>query len=344
MDRLMKGDVVGILEAAYALDLSDDAWLDGVLRTTSPLLDRGLGVLAYRYEVSSEGAMRVWSPRFAGGSEEQAQRAFLGLAGGVAAMTPRQAQAAFFESGPVKTLSDIFGRRPDHTPHVGTHIAATGAPDFLVVMTQDPSRSGCVFAGARATASRAAPTDVRRWMRVAAHMAAGYRLRRDAPRGVEAAVLGPDGRVLHAEGLAQARNAQEALRAAAKRIDRARSRARADPEEALSLWHGLIAGRWSLVDRFDADGRRYLIARENDPRVPDPRALSLRERQVLAYGALGHPLKLTAYELGLSISSVSRHRASGLRKLGLTSLAEAIPLFSAVAKGDDAAGPPDSRR
>jgi DNA-binding CsgD family transcriptional regulator len=248
---------------------------------------------------------------------------------------------AFCESGPVKTLSDIFGRQPEHTPHVGSHITATGAADFLVVMTQDPSRSGCVFAGARATPGRVAPADARRWMRVAAHMAAGDRLRRDAPHGVEAAVLGPGGRVLHAEGEAQSKNAQEALRAAAKRIDRARSRARADPEEALSLWQGLIAGRWSLVDRFDSDGRRYLIARENDPRVSDPRALSLRERQVLAYSALGHPLKLTAYELGLSISSVSRHRASGLRKLGLTSLAEAIPLFSAVAKGED---PPSSRR
>jgi DNA-binding CsgD family transcriptional regulator len=143
---------------------------------------------------------------------------------------------------------------------------------------------------------------------------------------LETAVLSPGGRVQHAAADARAPNMLAALRDAARRIDRARSKARGDPSEALTLWQGLVAGRWSLVDRFETDGRRYVIARENQPHVGDPRALSLRERQVLAYSLLGHPLKLIAYELGLSVSAVSQERRRALRKLGAKSIAEAARL------------------
>src|SRR5258708_29522667 len=141
-------------------------------------------------------------------------------------------------------------------------------------------------------------------------------------RAEAVAVVTRGGRVEHAEGPAKGKSAREALRDAARRIDRARGKTRADTDEALSLWNGLVAGRWSLLDRFDTDGRRYVVVRENAPEVADPRALSERERQVLAYAALGHPLKLTAYELGLSVSSVAQHRSKAMRKLGLRSQAD----------------------
>jgi DNA-binding NarL/FixJ family response regulator len=118
------------------------------------------------------------------------------------------------------------------------------------------------------------------------------------------------------------------LRRAARAIDRARTKSRSDEDAALDAWQGLVAGRWSLVDRFDSDGRRYLVARRNDPDVPDPRALTRRERQVLAYAALGHPLKLVAYSLGLSVSTIALHRARAMRKLGLRSQAEVVRLFT----------------
>jgi hypothetical protein len=91
------------------------------------------------------------------------------------------------------------------------------------------------------------------------------------------AVLESSGKVAHADGQAATKDAQSRLRAAAKAIDCARSRARAEPDEALELWRGLAAGRWSLVDQFDSDGRRYIVARKNEPQVQDPRHLSLRK-------------------------------------------------------------------
>jgi DNA-binding CsgD family transcriptional regulator len=138
-------------------------------------------------------------------------------------------------------------------------------------------------------------------------------------------VLPPSGSIAHAEVRAQGQDARESLRRAAKAIDRARSKASSN-DEALDLWQGLVAGRWSLVDRFDTDGRRYPVAHKNDPQVTDPRALSLRERQVLAYVAMGYSLKLIAYSLGVSPSSVTVKRQSAMRKLGLQTHADVVRL------------------
>jgi DNA-binding CsgD family transcriptional regulator len=162
--------------------------------------------------------------------------------------------------------------------------------------------------------------------RVAAHVAAGWRLRRSLARE-PAAVLTTAGKVVHAEG--NARDARERLRDAAIAMDRARgSLRREDDDAALGLWRVLVDGEWSLIDQFDRDGRRFIVAHKNDPQVTDPRALTLRERQVLACVAMGHPGKLIAYSLGVSPSSVSMARRTAMRKLGLQTTADVVRLFA----------------
>ena len=109
--------------------------------------------------------------------------------------------------------------------------------------------------------------------------AAGWR----APRP-QTPCLTPGGRVEHAHGVATSRAARESLKAGTQAIERARGPLRRrDPAEAVEVWRGLVSGLWSLVDHFDTDGRRYLVAHRNDATTPDPRALTERERQVLAY-------------------------------------------------------------
>src|SRR5262249_38062404 len=88
------------------------------------------------------------------------------------------------------------------------------------------------------------------------------------------------------------------------------------------------SGEWSLVDHFEASGRRYLLARRNDPQVAQPRALTLRERQVLAYAAVGHSQKFIAFELGLAPSTVAQHLTSGMRKLGVKSRLDLARFFT----------------
>jgi DNA-binding CsgD family transcriptional regulator len=85
-----------------------------------------------------------------------------------------------------------------------------------------------------------------------------------------------------------------------------------------TLWRGLLAGRWSLVDHFDTDGRRFLLARKNDPDAPAPDALSARQRQVTFYASHGWSNAEIAYALGLAENTVSAHLHQSLKKLRLS--------------------------
>jgi DNA-binding CsgD family transcriptional regulator len=172
--------------------------------------------------------------------------------------------------------------------------------------------------------------------RIASHLAAAQRLRcrlgPASPAESAEAVLTPDGhRVEHAVGIATSRGARDALRAAAIRIDRARGKIRkSDPARALDGWKGLVAARWTLLDHFESDGRRYILARENEPLPVTPAELSARERQVLANLVLGRSNKEIAYALGLAPSTVRVLLTRAARKLRASSRAELLQRFEAL--------------
>ncbi len=74
------------------------------------------------------------------------------------------------------------------------------------------------------------------------------------------AVLTPSGKLDAAEADAKDRSAREALHDAVLRQDTARDRLRReDPERATEVWTALVAGRWSLVDRFERGGRLLVL-------------------------------------------------------------------------------------
>jgi DNA-binding CsgD family transcriptional regulator len=174
---------------------------------------------------------------------------------------------------------------------------------------------------------------------LAVHIAAGYRLRRglveatgihgatstDMPHRAEALLDTSKFVISNAVGSAQDRKVSERIREAARRIDRARGRLRKrDPEEALEIWHGLVRGRWSLVDWFDADGRRFVLAKPNAPNLGDPRGLTEREHQVATYAARGESSKLIAYRFGVSRARVSTLLRDAMRKLGVKTQAQLV--------------------
>jgi DNA-binding NarL/FixJ family response regulator len=174
----------------------------------------------------------------------------------------------------------------------------------------------------------------KRWPQIAAHIGAGLRLRsklrslsQDA-LPVEA-ILDSQGRMHGGQGPAIQKDARENLREAVLRIERARTNAgRSEPDDALDNWQALIDGRWSLVDRFDTDGRRYVIAVRNDPSHPDPRGLTARERQVAEFAGLGRSAKQISYSLGVSCSAVTNCTSQIQEKLGLSSQVELVSFFS----------------
>jgi DNA-binding CsgD family transcriptional regulator len=129
----------------------------------------------------------------------------------------------------------------------------------------------------------------------------------------------------------------ERLRAAARQLDRSREALdEAAADKAFGLWEGLVQGRWKLVDWFDSDGRRFIIAKLNTPTRGCPRGLTTRERQVALCAALGESSKLTGYRLGISPSRVSALLKAAMRKLGVRTkvqLVVMVRILSAQSRG-----------
>ena len=129
--------------------------------------------------------------------------------------------------------------------------------------------------------------------------------------------------------------AREGLRRAVSELERTRTDSGAAP--TVAEWTGLVAARWTLVEQFESDGQRYLLARRNEPATNGIAALTSREREVASYAVLGHSSKLIAYELGLADSTVRvlLHRAC--RKLGVETPARLADVWpDAAALRDDA--------
>jgi DNA-binding NarL/FixJ family response regulator len=105
-----------------------------------------------------------------------------------------------------------------------------------------------------------------------------------------------------------------------------------DPTEAALAWAALVGGRSTIVDQFDAHGRRYIVVRRRD-RFHS--TLTPREREVLYFAALGYAGKRVAYELGISQSTVALHMKSAANKLGYRSRV-CLVLALAAARSRDA--------
>jgi len=178
-----------------------------------------------------------------------------------------------------------------------------------------------------------------RWKMIGAHLAAGHRLRRAVvaehesgglPHNAEAVIDPIKLRLTDAIGDAATTKAAEALREAAVHVDRARGPLRkSDPGAALEMWKSLTDGRWSLVDWFDSDDRRFVLALPNAPEVTDPRGLSERENLVATYTIHGDSGKLIGYRLGISTTSVSTALRGAMRKLGVKTRTQLVERFRA---------------
>src|SRR5690606_32615004 len=104
-----------------------------------------------------------------------------------------------------------------------------------------------------------------------------------------------------------------------------------DPAAGLAFWRAMVDGRWTLVERFDTDGKRLLLARKNAPAAVVHHALSAKERAIVERASLGGSLSHTAYELGLSGSTVSDALARAMKKLGVRTRAELVELRLSIA-------------
>jgi DNA-binding CsgD family transcriptional regulator len=305
---LSKRDLLQIVDAAYVDTPDDQRWLQGVLEAAAPALDWGIGLCAYTFTLGERPQIGTFlegdpSSLLRPTVEEMHRQA------------PQALLRSAFDHNIASTLSDFLHCDLEARPDVGPYLARHGARDALGIVAFDPTGCGVVLCPLLPNAGRLPPSTWRTWMQVVLHLNAGSRLRAGGRRQ-EDAVLDLGGKLHDAQGLALDKSARAALRQAARAIDRARSQRTASPDEALALRQAVVVGHWSLVDRFDADGRHFLVACRN-PRGPmAPASLSDREQQATALAARGYSNKRIASALGLSTGSISTLLYRAARKWG----------------------------
>lgn len=98
------------------------------------------------------------------------------------------------------------------------------------------------------------------------------------------------------------------------------------PREAIEAWKALVRGRWALVDHFESDGKRYILAQDNTHEIEPTPSLSAREQQVVELAALGRSNKVIAYELGIAHATVRVLMNRAMNKLEVRTREELIAL------------------
>lgn len=326
---MANADLMSIVEAAYRVDLEDAAWLAALAESVLPHLDDGFGVAAFEFYRQGDGLPEV------------VQRCHLGIPDKLAALYPTVFQTMDpeirqrpFRMGPCITGSQMMGKRQGFLdePHMKQYAQKFGMYDSFWITAAEPSGRGCGFHAGRSRLTRASPSQVRQWGRIAAHLSAAVRLRHTLkglpPVRANAepeAIFDPSGRLHDATGEARSEHARDLLRHAVLMLEKSRGHLRTDdPEKSLEIRKALVAGRWSLVDEIEQNGTRYIVARQNEPTAPGPALLSKREKEIVGYAQLGHHDKLIAYEMGIADSTVRVLMGRAKAKLGVRSRKELL--------------------
>lgn len=320
-------DWIALIEAGYNLEDSRESWLENVLEHAAPLLGRGFCPMAAVYDYTPLNihleSVRSRGPLTAGKFFEESLQ------------IKTNAVGRFFRDG--TTVSSLSEAIYVHEPNLQSVLLQSTdgmVKDKLAVKALTGKNSALIMCWLFSKTVIPTTTERNRWSSIASHLAAGLRLRaltKSLTLGAAPveAVFTPDGRLHDARQEAKAPSARRALREAVRQIEKVRTCAgRRDPDAAMEAWEGLVQGRWSLVDHFDTDQQRFIIAIKNDLTYPDPRGLTIRERQIAEFVGLGQSSKEICYTLGVSHALVTNCTASVQKKLGLVSRAELAAFFA----------------
>ncbi|MGE0784112.1 MAG: LuxR C-terminal-related transcriptional regulator [Sandaracinaceae bacterium] len=306
--------MIAVADAGYRLALDDETWLTGVLDAARPLLDHGSFVHGWVIELSSVSYRSSAAVQLPPGAVLDVVRNYrLELGSPEAALASRAANLC--------TASQTYRLKGEALARVAAFPPGFGIADCITLGVADPSGIGCALVGVLPEAAHVSLRDQARWGRVASHLAAALRLRerlRDAP--TEASLDSADALIdprtfTFAHVNEEARSHSDAIRAASTIL--AARHGSTDAVRLVAAWRALVAGRWSLVDTFDTDGKRFFVLRKNEPTAQGPEPLTPTQRAIAAYIAMGHSNKAIAYHLGLSESTVSRTVAGICDRLGL---------------------------
>jgi DNA-binding NarL/FixJ family response regulator len=317
--------LIGLVEGLYAPDLPDERWLQLVAENLQPFLDQhSLGIVGGMYSCPDPCSFTATRVLMCDVSEAMQADFFSGMKD----LSPDFVAHAFLNQS-VSLGTDLRGW--DDISNVRSGAArAVGVVDALTLNVVEPDGDGCWFVSPRSERCPI-PNDLYLVLtRFSRHLAAAHRLRRRHPSArvsavAAEAIVDPTGRVEHADGPAKDASKQMTLRRAVRAMDAARSRkAGSDQGAAIGQWKSFVADRWTMLDHFESDSKRFVLAMENRPKPPSLGLLSQRERQVLSRASLGRENKAIAADLGLAPSTVRVLMARAAAKMGARSRKDLI--------------------
>lgn len=327
---------VRIVEALYDFSLPVDRWLAAVGDELRPILNANKTGLIYgSYQCADPYSFRVidWRTEGVCAAVEKL------FSDGGADQTP------VFVSESVLSRSwycgaELAGWATIKAVRSG-QLNGLGLADMFAINAIEPDGSGCSFASFQV--QRTQLTDEERMLlaMIGRHLSAVHRLRQRFPStrallAAAQATFDPGGRDFDAHAAAADPAHLSSLRAAVKTMDAVRCRRpRRDPLASVASWRSLVDGRWTLVDHFDADGRRYVLAIDNRPEPPSPRLWSKREREVVLQAVSGHDNKTIAANLGVAHSTVRVLVQRAATKIGASSRRELVERAAKYFDGAD---------
>ncbi|MCH2110312.1 MAG: helix-turn-helix transcriptional regulator [Polyangiaceae bacterium] len=341
-----KADVISFVEQSYEIYESEQQWLSSLCEVAIEIYgpDWMRGAIGYHVNFEEDG--RTWLSSIVGAGDYP-EKVMRGLhkfnemdtaihqgKGSVGQKAAYWALKKVYRAGQRLPL-DIVLLSEINVPTTVATMGMKGATDMFCFRAPHLDGSGYLIIALpfQRSASAAARNNEMNQM-LSAHVQSAARLRnrlrveQGKPSGtvllensldvlpVDGAVVDSrSGRIVDADGDAQSTSMQEEIRYRVRQIDAARSHSSGRGQDAVQLWQGLLSGQWSVVDRHDSDGRRYIVLHKNRENVRDPRGLTADEARVAIYAARGLSNKLIAYQLGISESSVASQLSSAFSKL-----------------------------
>jgi len=323
-------DEIALVEAIYELSTDDTAWAGQLCARLTDHLGADLGAVATLFAPvpgfeHTKSAVPIFSNAY--DPLTPLLRETTGTFSQLEA-TEIQWRAPLFRLHELLPTGHWYIRRFEH------RFARLGAADnvsFVPLAGTSHGASFTVFSSRMTRLSRGLES---RYRQLSLHLTAAMQLRwgvdvRTLPQTHVDAVFAPCGTCVHRTRGAPGAATMERLAVAVREREQARgSLRRSDPDAALQLWTALVRGRWSLVDRLDHDGRRWILAIRNADGVLDPRALTERELNVVRMAGRGATNCEIAYELGLTEGGVSAHLHAACRKLKCSGRRDLIRLVS----------------
>jgi len=285
--RFRPEKLVGFLEAVYRMDSDDQVWLRTVTKAALAVWGRAGWAHSAIYDASDITDFRVKNIHIERGPDGATAL----LARGLQSFTPDFVTRSFRTRLADASTYKVSG---SELREMFEGMAALGSPDAVGINGMDPIGLGVFISVWRSVPTGPLSSEMVVYRRMAHHLAAAHSCRRRLREG----------------------------HSARSTIDPPRdlaSRTRASGDAGVRRWRPLTSARWTLVESSEEGDARSVVAAENQAQLPGLSALSERERQVVAYLAVGQSTKEISYALGISDATVRVLLARAVAKTGAKS-------------------------